>query len=304
MTAAFPCAACNAVAGQPCRPYCTGQAAHNNEREDSTMKHADLLAGQPSLTVPTAAVRAEMKDYLAALGDSFALAQTWARIEMTDAEVAAECNISPATVWHQRRLLAAMFDGTLPPRTKYIAFSAMRVVRKWLREAQWSPEARAHLATVAAELEPLAGTYPAGGVAATEEAEAETAVAEAMGTPGVYVYALPRYLDGVGYEDSTLFKVGHSASCTMKRFRNQTNSTALPEQPILLRVYPTEAQESHKVERNFHNLLIAAGHYRRSSLPGGAGREWFNTSLRMLDAAARLQDLDIVVVNDSEGCEL
>lgn len=39
MTAAFPCAACNAVAGQPCRPYCTGQAAHNNEREDSTMKH-------------------------------------------------------------------------------------------------------------------------------------------------------------------------------------------------------------------------------------------------------------------------
>jgi hypothetical protein len=92
-------------------------------------------------------------------------------------------------------------------------------------------------------------------------------------------------------------KVGKSDSDVIVRFRNQTRTTALPEEPILLRIYRTEAQDGARVENSFHRLLEAADHNR--SVARTAGREWFVTSTRFLDEVANVLRLPAVVVNNS-----
>jgi len=93
-------------------------------------------------------------------------------------------------------------------------------------------------------------------------------------------------------------KVGQSDSDVILRFRNQTRTTALPEEPVLLRIYRTGGPtvEIRSIERDFHRLLEAADHYR--SIARTAGKEWFVTSTRFLDEVARVMRLPIVVVND------
>ena len=91
-------------------------------------------------------------------------------------------------------------------------------------------------------------------------------------------------------------KVGRSDSDVITRFRAQTRTTALPEEPILLRIYQTGASAS--VETDFHRLLEAADHQR--SVARTAGREWFVTSTRFLDEVARVLHLPVIVVNEAE----
>ena len=68
----------------------------------------------------------------------------------------------------------------------------------------------------------------------------KTKAAEDSGTPGIYVYTLPHYLRYPYEPDSgrTLLKVGHSARDALYRANSQGKLTALPEDPILLRIYP------------------------------------------------------------------
>jgi hypothetical protein len=117
--------------------------------------------------------------------------------------------------------------------------------------------------------------------------------------PGSTVLALPHYLRYPFDPDTgrTLMKVGKSDSDVIVRFRNQTRTTALPEEPILLRIYRTEAQDGARVENSFHRLLEAADHNR--SVARTAGREWFVTSTRFLDEVANVLRLPAVVVNNS-----
>jgi hypothetical protein len=74
-------------------------------------------------------------------------------------------------------------------------------------------------------------------------------------------------------------------------------TTALPEEPILLRIYRTDGAANAQTERDFHRLLEAADHSR--SVARSAGREWFVTSTRFLDEVARVLKLPVVVVNDA-----
>lgn len=132
-----------------------------------------------------------------------------------------------------------------------------------------------------------------------EQAKAQTERAEAENAPGVYVYALPHYLR-YPYEKGgrTQMKVGRSDSDVVQRFRNQTRTTTLPEEPILLRICRTESQSSAVAEDRFHRLLEAADHHR--SVARSAGREWYVTSTRFLDEVAKTLSLPIEVVNDAE----
>lgn len=64
------------------------------------------------------------------------------------------------------------------------------------------------------------------------------------GIPGIYVYALPHYLQNPVVPsvddveaDRTLMKVGMSDRDTIRQFRAQQRSTELPEDPELLRIY-------------------------------------------------------------------
>jgi hypothetical protein len=128
-----------------------------------------------------------------------------------------------------------------------------------------------------------------------QAATANTKKVEAARVPGIYVYTLPHYWrHKVDPEnDQTYLKVGKSATDVFGRV-DQQRTTALPEDPWLLRVYPTE--DATAVERKFHVMLDAADHHRAASTKGG--REWFLTSLRILDWYATDQGLDVQRPNE------
>lgn len=122
--------------------------------------------------------------------------------------------------------------------------------------------------------------------------------AEAKGTPGIYVYTLPHYLlHPVDLESGkTLLKVGHSSHDAYYRAGSSGRLTALPEEPILLRIYPVA--ESAATEKEFHNWLKDADHL--GTRTRRAGSEWFLTSTKFLDRIAKSLQLEIQVINDFE----
>jgi hypothetical protein len=71
---------------------------------------------------------------------------------------------------------------------------------------------------------------------------------------------------------------------------------AAPEEPILVRIYPTDADDSLAKEQRFHRLLAAADHERSTARTGGT--EWFLTSVRFLDEVADVLGLEVRRVGD------
>lgn len=71
------------------------------------------------------------------------------------------------------------------------------------------------------------------------QAVAQTAQAQAKGTPGIYVYSLPHYVRHRFDPETghTLFKVGRSDVDVFQRVGAQARTAALPEDPVLLRIY-------------------------------------------------------------------
>lgn len=100
---------------------------------------------------------------------------------------------------------------------------------------------------------------------------------------GVYVYSYSLYLNApVSPQDGrTLFKVGASHSNTQGRVESQQNSTPVPDDITLLRIF--ECSDAIKEEKKFHRILSAAGHLHQSN---HGGKEWFLTSLELIDAIA------------------
>jgi hypothetical protein len=212
-------------------------------------------------------------------------------------QIAAELHVSTSNfVWNYGRILAALLEGDLPTATT-VALAAARKVRALLRLA-WRQDVRTYLETNLVELERRANDETAR-VVEVQRAQQQTVRAEARNEPGIYVYALPHYLRYPFDPDTgrTLMKVGRSDSDVIIRFRSQTRTTALPEEPILLRIYRTNGATS-AVESSFHRLLEAADHTR--SIARTAGREWFVTSTRFLDEIARVLNLPVEAVNDAE----
>ncbi len=213
-------------------------------------------------------------------------------------QIAAELGVATSGfVSNYSRAILSLTHGDLP-NAPSLALGTARTFRRYLREHDWSPAAYKYLERNLAELERRASDESARTVE-VEQAKAQTERAESENASGIYVYALPHYLR-YPYEKGgrTLMKVGRSDSDVIQRFRNQTRTTALPEEPILLRIYRTELQSSANVEDRFHRLLEAADHHR--SVARTAGREWFVTSTRFLDEVAKTLSLPIEVVNESD----
>jgi hypothetical protein len=214
-------------------------------------------------------------------------------------EIATELEVSTSTfVWNYSQTLNALLVGKLPSSPS-MALASARTFRRLLREGSWSDQTRNYLQHNMDELQGIADNEAARQVE-DEKAQIKTELAESKNVPGIYVYALPHYLryrfDSSG---RTLMKVGHSESDPIKRFRNQVRTTALPEEPILLRIYGIpEGRSSAEIERQFHRLLESADHYR--SVTRTAGREWFVTSTRFLDEVAKTLNLQVEVVASSE----
>ncbi len=250
---------------------------------------------------PSDEVRAE----LAALvgSDASRLGEVYRGLQrgLTADQIAAELGVASSNfVWRHNRNARALVDGDLPTAPT-VALGTARKFRSVLKTAGLSPAARRYLEVNLAELERRANDETAR-VVEVQRAQEQTEQAEARNETGIYVYALPHYLRYPFEPDSgrTLMKVGRSDSDVIQRFRNQTRTTALPEEPILLRIYRTDQTGggNGQVESDFHRLLEAADHTR--TVARTAGREWFVTSTRFLDEVARVMCLPVVVVNEAE----
>lgn len=198
-----------------------------------------------------------------------------------------------------RGLVRVLRDGEIPTAPT-VAQSAARRVRSWLKTKDLSAELRADLTAQEQLIESRASDRQAQDEEVTEAVEASRK-AEASGLPGIYVYTLPHYLRHPFDVDTgrTLLKVGHSVVDAHYRASSQGRLTALPEDPVLLRIYPVE--ESSKTERTFHAWLRDADHAGARTQRGGS--EWFVTSTKFLDRVARSLGLTVHEVNQFEAID-
>ena len=196
-----------------------------------------------------------------------------------------------------RTLVQVLRDGEIPASPTSAQRAASRV-RSWLKKPDLSPELRRALEEQESKLTSRAEDKRARD-AEVEGAVEATLAAEATHGPGIYVYTLPHYLR-YPYDPATgrtLLKVGHSGVDAHYRATSQGRLTALPEDPILLRIYPVA--ESAQAERDFHAWLRDADHAAGRTQRGGS--EWFVTSTRFLDRIARSIGLEVVVVTDVDA---
>lgn len=247
--------------------------------------------------IPTPAVREELESVLQSetnlLGDIYRRRRAGETPEQI--QVARGASL-PNFVWSYARILKALLEGDLPTAPS-VALQVARALRGFLNRNELSFEAQGLLKHNLLILE-TAAANEAARESEDKEARAVTSEAEAQAIPGIYVYALPHYIRYPYDEESgrTLMKVGMSNRSVLQRFSQQTRTTALPEDPVLLRIYPTQGETGAASERQFHTLLEAADHERSRARTGGT--EWFLTTLRFLDAIANTVGLEIRDVYD------
>lgn len=236
-----------------------------------------------------------------ALGnDTMRLGDVWRRRDQDRETIARELNVSTSGfVSSYRTYIEAITGGTLP-KAPTVARQCSLALRSFARRHQesLSPETRLELQERANECDRLARDAVKQ-AAEEQELELQTRAAEKGPVPGIYVYALPHYLrypieisESDKTDDRTYLKVGMSANDTIQRFQQQRGSTALPEPPILLRIYVgPKGMNIEEVEKKIHRHLDDVDHVRNSER--GAGKEWFLTHLKCLDSTARLLGLEI-----------
>ncbi len=208
-----------------------------------------------------------------------------------------EGNAGPGFVYGYRTALRALLDEEIPSSTT-LALAAARRVRRWLKSIDMSAELRADLQTLEQKLTAKADNVEAQ-LEEAEDAVKASEAAEAKGTPGIYVYTLPHYVRYPVDPDTgkTFLKVGHSAKDAYYRAGSAGRLTALPEEPILLRIYAVE--ESAAAEKTFHAWLRDADHMAARTKRAGA--EWFLTSTKFLDRIAQSLGLEVEVVNEFDA---
>lgn len=251
---------------------------------------------------PSDDVQAEIVRFLEQ--DDSRLGQVYRLLEkgLSSQEIADELDVATSGfVWGAARQVRALLEGDLPTAPT-VARRNARKFRSVQKSGVWSQAAVHYLEHQTQELERRINDDSAR-EAEVKRAKDETEKAEARNEVGVYVYSLPHYLLHPYEPESgrTLMKVGFSESDVIRRFRDQTRTTALPEEPVLLRIYRIKDGESVEAEKTFHRLLEAADHYR--SVARTAGKEWFVTSTRFLDEVARALKFDTVVVNEVDDTE-
>lgn len=209
-------------------------------------------------------------------------------------EIAESLEIEQGPVYQSMVLIDVVRKGDLP-KAPSVAKKAAGYITTWIKKPEISIELREELQKQEEILRLRASDQDAVEEELSENVEKSEEAWEKK-TPGVYVYTLPHYLRHPIDEATgkTLLKVGHSSDDPYYRVKSQGRITSLPEDPILLRVYP--AEESSAIEREFHAWLLAADHEAGRTLRGGT--EWFVTSTAFLDRVARSLNLDVIRVND------
>lgn len=228
----------------------------------------------------------EVESLLAAddtrVGETF----RWTREGLTLAQQTERAGVQGK--YNYASIIRSLVEGFVPEGPT-LALASARKIRAWLKDKDLSSDLRRDLALTESQLMLRAESLDAQGDEEKRASDITKKVA-AAGVPGIYVYTLPHYWrHKVDPErDMTYLKVGRSEADVFSRVGQQA-TTAVPEDPWLLRVYPTA--DSIELERRFHAMLVAADHTRSTAKRGG--REWFLTSLRILDWYATDQGLEI-----------
>jgi hypothetical protein len=199
------------------------------------------------------------------------------------------------------RVVRYVQDGT-PPTAPSRAAKTGRSIGGLLRDNPGlSSEAISYLQALREQVDSIEKNDEARAGEATQlnkASEELTQKVEKLG--GVYVYTFPTYLMVPAKVDPERFwlKIGQTGRVVEKRVSDQLRSTAMPEDPVILRVYTDpkgEAMGSEvdyaALEKKFHKLLMSAGHSKTSARSGGT--EWFATTLEFLDEIAETLILDI-----------
>ncbi len=199
------------------------------------------------------------------------------------------------------RVVRYIQDG-IPPKAPSRAAQTGRSIGGLLRDSPGlSPEAVSYLQALRQLVDSIEKDDSAREGEATQLGQASdelTQKVEKLG--GVYVYTFPTYLMVPAKVDPERFwlKIGQTGRVVEKRVSDQLRSTAMPEDPVILRVYTDpkgEAMGSEvdyaSLEKKFHKLLMSAGHSKTSARSGGT--EWFATTLEFLDEIAAMLELDI-----------
>ncbi len=125
--------------------------------------------------------------------------------------------------------------------------------------------------------------------------ESSTSIPE--GVAGIYVYTYPHYLKCpvLPSEDEdagsrTYLKIGLSKTDVRQRVQQQ-GTTALPELPVILRIYTCPDGSLSEVETRIHRHLNAVDHSPVNRRGNGVGTEWFLTHLSCVDSTAGLLGL-------------
>ncbi|MYF97235.1 MAG: GIY-YIG nuclease family protein [Holophagales bacterium] len=221
-------------------------------------------------------------------------------------EIAARIGQQAYNYW---ACLDAILDGAVPSGPS-LAAQAASALRGFARKNRLSDRTREILYARAEVCEN--SSYDPERIDAEDRVLRErTASAEKEDATGIYVYSLPHYrrrpvLSATGQDDDsvtkdrTYYKVGKSDDSVIRRFRQQSTQTVLPEPAVLFRVYETSKDSARSVEAKFHDHLEAAGHVRQQR-PKGTGREWFLTNLTFLDSIANLLDLPVRRVDEEDN---
>ena len=241
--------------------------------------------------------------------DDTRLGEVWRYLQegKSDHDIAAIYNTKfPNWVWSIRRYIKVIEGGPLPSAPTVVRSSSLYLSGFLKRHSsRMSPEVVQELTLRLEQMRRLqAKAEGDGSEPVTEIAREREEEILKKRIVGIYVYTLPHYLahpvspaEDDSLSDRTLFKVGKSDSDVIRRFNEQQRITALPEKPLLVRIY-TGVEDKGNVEVRFHALLSAADHRRNQGR--AAGTEWFLTSLRFLDAIAEDMGLTLYMALEEE----
>lgn len=250
---------------------------------------------------PSHQVTAELMLYLESDESLFGIIYRKKRDGVSNEEIQkAQGAAYPNFIWNYQRYIKALLEGDIPNGVSLMNEVAV-FYRRLLKQENFSDETKAYLVAGLQEIDARKSDSKLQFKTQNQVTKASTEL-EKQSKPGVYVYSLMHYLTYPYDPDSgrTLMKVGMSDRDVIKRFREQTRTTALPEEPILLRVYESldDKKTLKEIENIFHNLLEAADHDRSSARMGGT--EWFLTSLKFLDKVAETLVLKATTNQDLE----
>ena len=248
---------------------------------------------------PTPLVNSELIEILR--NDAGLHGEIWRSTEagLTDEEIQKARGANyPNFIWNYRRYTRALLEGDLPKSATMLNETA-NLFRRCSRLVGISEECKHYLENGLLEISARSNNAE---MQAQEEKVAldQSILLEKKFTPGIYVYSLMHYLR-FPYDQltgRTLMKVGRSNRDVIKRFREQIRTTALPEEPVLLRIYESISIEPDltTIEKRFHTLLEAADHDRSAARTGGT--EWFLTSLKFLDEIGSTLGLKVILNTD------